>query len=65
MRTVQIGPVIGLTGQLALLSVLAGTIGLGLAGWLVGIACGLTTTAILCSRPHPHRRLQRWVRPTG
>ena len=48
MRTVQIGPVIGLTGQLALLSVLAGTIGLGLAGWLVGIACGLTTTAILC-----------------
>jgi phosphatidylglycerophosphate synthase len=47
MRTVQVGPVIGLTGQLALLSVLAGTIGLSVTGWLVGTACGLTTTAIL------------------
>ena len=47
MRTVQAGPVIGLMGQLALLSVLAGTVGLSLAGWLVGTACGLTTTAIL------------------
>jgi phosphatidylglycerophosphate synthase len=47
MRTVQAGPVIGLTGQLALLSVLAGTVGLSLGGWLVGTACGLTTTAIL------------------
>jgi phosphatidylglycerophosphate synthase len=47
MRRVQIGPVIGLTGQLVLLSVLAGTVGLSLAGWMVGIACGLTTTAIL------------------
>jgi phosphatidylglycerophosphate synthase len=47
MRTVQAGPVIGLMGQLALLFVLAGTVGLSLAGWLVGTACGLTTTAIL------------------
>jgi phosphatidylglycerophosphate synthase len=47
MRTVQIGPMVGLTGQLALLSVLAGTVGLSLAGWSVGIACGLTTTAAL------------------
>ena len=47
MRTVQIGPVIGLTGQVALLSVLAGTVGLGPAGWLVGTACGLTTAALL------------------
>ena len=47
MRTVQIGPVIGLAGQLALLSVLAGTVGLIPAGWLVGTACGLMTTAIL------------------
>jgi phosphatidylglycerophosphate synthase len=47
MRTVQAGPMIGLMGQLALLSVLAGTVGLSLAGWLVGTACGLTTTAIL------------------
>jgi phosphatidylglycerophosphate synthase len=48
MRTVQIGPVMGLTGQLALLSVLAGTVGLSPAGWLVGTVCGLMTTAILC-----------------
>ena len=47
MRTVHIGPVVGLTGQLALLSVLAGTVGLSVAGWLVGAACGLMTTAIL------------------
>jgi phosphatidylglycerophosphate synthase len=47
MRTVQAGPVIGLMGQLALLFVLAGTVGLSLAGWLVGTAYGLTTTAIL------------------
>src|SRR5215210_4356600 len=48
MRTVQIGPVMGLTGQLAVLSVLAGTAGLSLAGWLAGIACGLATAAMLC-----------------
>ena len=47
MRTVQIGPGIGLAGQLVLLSVLDGTVGLSLTGWLVGTACGLMTTAIL------------------
>ncbi len=47
MRTVQVGPVVGLAGQLVLLSVLAGTIGLSVTGWLVGTACGLATTAIL------------------
>ena len=38
MRAVQTGPVIGLIGQLAVLSVLAGTVGLGAVGWLVGTA---------------------------
>ena len=47
MPTVQIGPVVGLAGQLALLSVLAGTVGLSLAGWLVGTGCGLTTAGVL------------------
>lgn len=47
MRAVQIGPVMGLTGQLALLAGLAGTVGLSAAGWLVGTGCGLTTTAML------------------
>jgi phosphatidylglycerophosphate synthase len=37
----------GLMGQLALLSVLAGTVGLSLADWLVGTVCGLTTAATL------------------
>ena len=45
MRAVQTGPVIGLLGQLAVLSVLAGTVGLGATGWLVGTACGLVTAA--------------------
>src|SRR5215210_8328310 len=47
MRTVHIGPVIGLAGQVSLLFVLADTVGLSLAGWLVGTACGLATTAML------------------
>jgi phosphatidylglycerophosphate synthase len=45
LRAVQTGPVIGLLGQLAVLSVVAGTVGLDAAGWLVGTACGLVTAA--------------------
>ena len=45
LRAVHTGPVIGLIGQLAILSGLAGTVGLGPAGWLVGMVCGLVTTA--------------------
>ena len=45
MRTVQTGPVIGLIGQLSVLSVLAATVGLGATGWLAGTACGLVTGA--------------------
>ena len=45
MRTVQTGPVIGLIGQLAVLTVLAATVGLGPVGWLVGTGCGLVTAA--------------------
>jgi phosphatidylglycerophosphate synthase len=47
MPTVQVGPVMGLTGQVVLLSVLAGTVGLSPVGWLVGTACGLTTSVML------------------
>ena len=47
MRTVQLGPVVGLIGQLAVLFVLADTVGLGALGWLVGTACGVVTTAAL------------------
>jgi phosphatidylglycerophosphate synthase len=47
VRTVRTDPVTGLiaglTGQAALLATLAGTVGLGVSGWLVGLACGLVT----------------------
>jgi len=45
MRTVQTGPVIGLIGQLTVLTVLAATVGLGPVGWLVGTGCGFVTAA--------------------
>ena len=40
MRAVQRGPAIGLVAQLALLAALAATVGLGGAGWVVGVAAG-------------------------
>ena len=47
MPAVRTGPLIGLTGQLVLLAVLARTVGLGVAGWLAGAAYGLVTCAAL------------------
>ena len=47
LREVHPGPVIGLIGQLIVLCGLAGTVGLGPAGWFMGMACGLVTTAAL------------------
>jgi phosphatidylglycerophosphate synthase len=41
VRTVRNGPVIGLIAQVVLLAVLAGTVGLGAAGWLTGTAYGV------------------------
>jgi len=41
------GPVTGLLAQMLLLASLAGTVGLGGAGWFVGIACGAITSALL------------------
>ena len=43
----QLGPVAGLVGTLLLLDVLARTVGLGGAGWLVGLASGLTLNVAL------------------
>ena len=37
----------GLVGQVALLAVLAATVGLGTAGWIVGVACALTMATAL------------------
>ncbi len=47
MRKVRTGPVIGLIVQLALLAVLAGTIGLGVAGWAVAVTYGVIAAVTL------------------
>ena len=47
MRKSQAGPAIGLIAQVLLLAVLAATVGLGAAGWVVGIACAVTMAAAL------------------
>jgi phosphatidylglycerophosphate synthase len=46
-RASQTGPATGLMAQVLLLTVLAGTAGLGEAGWTVGIACALTMATVL------------------
>jgi len=43
----QLGPLAGLVGTLVLLTVLARTVGIGGAGWLVGLACGLSLNLAL------------------
>ena len=47
MRTVQAGPATGLITQVLLLVVLAGTVGLGIAGWVVGVTCAVVMNAAL------------------
>jgi len=47
VHKVRTGPVIGLITQLALLAALAGTVGLGAAGWVVGVIYGVITAAVL------------------
>ncbi len=53
MRTVRTGPVIGLIAQLALLAALAATVGLGRAGWVVGLAYGVIMNAVAGPRVSP------------
>jgi phosphatidylglycerophosphate synthase len=43
----QLGPVAGLLGTLLVLSLLASTVGIGGAGWLVGLASGTTLNVAL------------------
>jgi phosphatidylglycerophosphate synthase len=47
VATVRTGPLIGLAVQLAVLAALAATIGLGVAGWALGVGYGLLTWAVL------------------
>src|SRR5215467_7842894 len=55
----QLGPLAGLGGTLLLLAALARTVGLGGAGWLVGLASGLTLNVALARalRRDPSARL--------
>ena len=46
-RASRTGPATGLIAQVLLLAVLAGTAGLGAAGWIVGVACAVTMAAAL------------------
>jgi phosphatidylglycerophosphate synthase len=52
---VQTGPVIGLIVQIVLLTALAGTVGLSVAGWLAGIAYGVVTCVALTRGLHQSR----------
>jgi phosphatidylglycerophosphate synthase len=46
-RQIHAGPAIGLIAQLLLLAILAATVGLGTAGWVVGVASAVTIAALL------------------
>ena len=65
MRAVQPGALAGLVGQVLLLAVLGGTVGLTITGWAIGPICGVTMSAALArglSR-HGYNRLRAadWV----
>lgn len=47
VRTVRIGPLLGLAGQTVVLAVLGVTAGIGLDGWLAGLAYGLVVCVAL------------------
>jgi hypothetical protein len=63
MRAVHAGPVAGLAAQAVLLAGIAGAVavsgfGLGVAGWVVGILCGVITNGVL-ARGLSHYRSDR------
>lgn len=47
VSAVRSGPFLGLLSQVMLLVALAGTVGLTISGWIVGIACGIGTNVAL------------------
>jgi phosphatidylglycerophosphate synthase len=58
VRAGHASPVIGLIAQALLLTVVAATAGLGAAGWVAGLACGITVSAALArglARAPDHR----------
>ena len=55
LRAGQGAPVIALVGQAMLLMVLAATVGLGGAGWLIGASCGMVVNVALARGVTYHR----------
>jgi phosphatidylglycerophosphate synthase len=49
VRTIRLEAVLGAVTSPAFLAVLSGTTGLGVAGWVVGLAAGWTATALLAA----------------
>jgi phosphatidylglycerophosphate synthase len=47
VRAILMAPATGLIAQVLLLAVLAATVGLGAAGWIVGVACAVTMAVAL------------------
>ena len=47
MSAVRLGPAVGLLAQVMLLVAVAGTVGLTVSGWLLGMACGIATNVAL------------------
>jgi len=52
VRTIPLGPVVGVVAQVVFLAALASSAGLGTAGWLVGVATGVLTNALLVRALH-------------
>jgi phosphatidylglycerophosphate synthase len=63
VRERQAVPATGLVAQVLLLAVLAGTTGLGAAGWVVGLACAMTMAAALARGLARARR--EWLGPAS
>ena len=55
MRASQAGAATGLIAQVLLLATFAKTVGLGGAGWVIGVTCGVITNAALANGISRHR----------
>jgi phosphatidylglycerophosphate synthase len=47
VRSVHVGPILGLTALLVLLRAILATVGLGGIGWVAGVACAVAVVAVL------------------